>query len=78
MNDDMSLGEKIIDVCACIISVFIGLLVIWTVMDTIGLDTASNYNTYSERETNPELILQQRYARGEIGNIEYLERMTRL
>ena len=78
MNDDMSLGEKILDCCAYIISLFVGVLLIGWMVDMMDFENISSDNSYTESEVNPKLILQQRYARGEIGNIEYLERMTRL
>jgi len=76
----MNWKEKTIDIIALAISIIIGLITFWWVIDTINLDV-DNENSkvdVKERDINPKLILQQRYARGEIDNIEYLERMVRL
>jgi len=59
--------------------VFIGLITFWLVTDIIDLDVSNNDSkVIVEKEINPKLILQQRYARGEINSLEYLERMIRL
>ena len=76
----MNWKEKTIDIIALAISIIIGLITFWWVIDTINLDV-DNENSkvdVKERDINPKLILQQRYARGEINSIEYLERMVRL
>jgi len=75
----MSLSEKIINGVAFVIAVFIGVLTLWWIADMIDFEYYSNNpEEYTEKEIDPKLILQERYARGEIGSLEYLERMTRL
>ncbi len=77
--------EKIKQTVAAVLGVVISITLMPAIIDCIDpagnvTSTSSNYKSGSkyEDEENPKLILQKRYARGEINSIEYLERMTRL
>jgi len=76
----MTLFEKIIDMCAFVISVIIGIVLMPLVIDN-SISNCESTNcgaSFYTDDRDPKLILQQRYARGEINSLEYLERMIRL
>jgi len=73
--------NKLIDGVSLVIAIFIGFVTMWWVsdlLDTIEFSNSFNSSSNESKKINPKLILQERYARGEINSLEYLERMTRL